>query len=145
MPNENRPAGIAVQLTGRPGRSLGGQGWKINFCCQGSCCLQHPSHEHECRVAVVDFVGCDTVGRNHDTQIAHVRVVGREKHTDIGSESTHHERARAQIAQQRVQGRRKEGGMLWLEHEVVVCLGVKTLDERPSLAPEFLTPFDDGR
>src|SRR5687767_1614464 len=98
----------------------------------GRCCVrvEFPPHEGESSLVILSVCGSRAILGNHEKQIAHVGVSGREKHADIGRQSCDDHGFRLEVFQQCLESCRKKRRVLRLEHEVIGFLRLQQLGYR---------------
>ena len=70
----------------------------------------------------------DAIRRDMQFESAHVCVVRREQHTDIGRDARHDQLLNLKIAEQNFERRRIEGGAMWLYYVLVVRFRLQQLN-----------------
>ena len=87
--------------------------------------LHHFLHQLQ-RVFILPFgVRGDAVGRDVQLEIAHVGVVGAEQDAVVARNAGENHRLRAEVAQQRIERGAVERGLLRLQHEIVLRVGLQ--------------------
>ena len=79
-------------------------------------------------LVVSDRVRHDAVGGCVHLQVSHVRVVGRKQDADVAGDACQKDAAGSEAAEQRVQGRVKEPGVLGLQDKIVARVGRRRWD-----------------
>jgi hypothetical protein len=72
----------------------------------------------------------DTIRRDEEPIPPHIRIIGRQQHTDVPGDSRQHQRADAQRLEEEIQRGRIKARMLGLEHKRVLGVGLQQCGER---------------
>ena len=105
------------------------QGMKVEGGGGLDVCLQDALHVEQCVPGLPGVLGRHAIGRDHQAEVAHVRIIGGEEYTDVPGETGKDHGGDLEIPQEEVQSGGIKAGVLRLQHNVIVPLGPQLLGQ----------------
>ena len=94
--------------------------------------LENLGHLVERVTGLLLAVRRDAIAGHVEGEVAHIRVVRGEKHTDIAGDGRQYDSLDTQLLKQNVERRREKARMFGLANEVIVLVGIESLHDRPA-------------